>query len=253
MTITPGVNGDAATIRDKLGTGFQWYYEDLDLLLKVRDAKLPANVIFDVGASNTIWSVMAHAVFPAARIEMFEPLAEVSERYLHGKLTHPSVVSFLREADHRTHPVALGSRNGICHFHRMKDESASTSIISGYAIGSSDVIPVPMHRLDDFVDKNGLQMPDIIKLDTQGSEGDILKGARRSLTHVQAVFIESWLTKIYGPHTPLLLEVAHFLADFGLFLVDFGGEYRGDNGILHTKDALFLRPTPGVNASSKRE
>jgi FkbM family methyltransferase len=235
-------DSERLAIRKRLGPGFDHYHEDLDLLLKVKSNGLNAKVIFDIGASNTIWSVVAHTVFPSAQIEMFEPLAEVSDRYLHGKLTHPSVVNFLRTAKQRIHAVALGSRNGICSFHRMKDESASTSIATGNFATHSQVIPVPMHRLDDFVEKHKMPFPDIIKLDTQGSEGDILEGARLSLGHARAVFIESWFTKMYGQHTPLFLEMAHFLSQFGMQLADLGGEYRDNEGILHTKDALFFRP-----------
>jgi len=249
--MTERVN-NAEKIRAQLGAGFSPYYHDLDLLLKLRHAGLQGSVIYDIGASNTIWSVMAQAVFPAARLEMFEPLADISDRYLNGKLTHPTVRAFLNTADYQIHPVALGSKNGTCRFHRMEDEAASTSLWGKKTARNAEVIPVPIHRLDDLIRKKNLRPPEIMKLDTQGSELDILLGARKALASVRAVLIECWLTKGYGNHTPLFFQMASFLAREGFVLADLGAEYRSPQHVLHTRDALFLKPGSSTSSGMKR-
>lgn len=224
-----------------LGPAFSHYLEDLDALEKLKRAGFDAPTIYDIGASNTIWSVMAHAVFPTSHLEMFEPLAELSERYAKGKLTHPKVVAFLAEADQRTHPIVLGSKNGKCRFHRLADESASTSIGGTSATSDSVVYDLPVHRLDDYVHSQGLRPPDIIKLDTQGSEMDILTGATQALNSARAVHVECWLTKAYGEHTPLLPDMTEFLNRHGFFPADLCGEHRNKQNVLHTKDVLFVK------------
>lgn len=228
-----------------LGPGFQHYHEDLETLEKLRRAGFQRPVIYDIGASNTVWSVVAHKIFPDCRIEMFEPLAELSDRYAKGKLTHPKVVAFLENADQATHPIVLGSSNGTCRFCRMSDESASTSLNGGFPTGSAEFVDLPMHRLDDYAFLRGLQPADIIKLDTQGSEIDILRGAAAVLASAKAVFVESWLTKGYGPQTPLLLEMTEFLSRYGFLLADLSGEHRTPGNILNAKDALYLKYLPG--------
>lgn len=228
-----------------LGPGFQHYHEDLETLEKLRRAGFQRPVIYDIGASNTVWSVVAYEIFPDCRIEMFEPLAELSDRYAKGKLSHPKVVAFLENADQATHPIVLGSRNGTCRFCRMPDESASTSLNCGFPTGSAEFVDLPMHRLDDYAVLRGLQPADIIKLDTQGSEIDIMRGAAGVLASAKAVFVESWLTKGYGPQTPLLLEMTEFLSRYGFLLADLSGEHRTPENILYAKDALYLKYLPG--------
>lgn len=232
-------------LESSLGPGFEHYYEDLRMLERLRQAGFQRPVIYDIGASNTVWSVLAHAIFPDACIEMFEPLAEVSDRYAKGKLTHPKVVAFLQTAEQTTHPIALGRRNGTCRFCRMSDESASTSLDGGFASGGAEFISLPMRRLDDYAKEQGLPPPDIIKLDTQGSEIDILHGAGQALSSARAVFVESWTAKGYGKSTPLLLEMAEFLSHSGFFPADFCGEHRTPAGVLNAQDVLFLKgPAP---------
>lgn len=238
-------SSNSTVIRGQLGPGFEHYYGDLDLLIKLRANGFKGAVIYDIGASNTVWSVMAHAVFPTSRIEMFEPLAEISERYREGKHTHPTVENFLNTADYKIHAIALGSKSGRRPFYRFEDESASSSIIKAKN-PTIDCVSVPMHRLDDYVQVHALRPPELIKLDTQGSEMDIFLGAKKMLVAAKAILIESWLTKDYGDHTPLLLEVIDFLTDFGYFLTDFGAEYRDDRRQMHTRDALFLKSSPEI-------
>lgn len=231
---------NAAEIRKQLGPGFEHYYKDLDLLVKLQANGYKCSVIYDIGASNTVWSVLAQSVFPTTRIEMFEPLAEISERYRDGKHTHPTVELFLKTANYSIHPIALGSKNGKQPFYRFENESGSSSIVT-LENHASDCVLIPMYRLDEYVKKYKLPLPELIKIDTQGSEMDIFLSAQTTLATTKAILIETWLTKDYGYHTPLLLDMIDFLAGFGFCLTDFGAEYRDESRQLHTRDALFIK------------
>ena len=62
-------------IANKLLAAIQHYGDDLDLLLHLRWLGFRPNVVYDIGASNGIWSSVAGLVFPEARFELFEPLS----------------------------------------------------------------------------------------------------------------------------------------------------------------------------------
>jgi FkbM family methyltransferase len=228
-------------IRSALGVAWQYYANDLDQLLHLRWLGFDPESIFDIGSSNTVWSVCANMVFPCAQLQLFEPLAELSQAYLVGKREHPAVCRFLEHASYRLHPVALGSCNATCRFRWFENNDAgSTSLDINGEIPGTKLVDVPMRRLDDLVQDQELPWPDLIKLDTQGSEMDILVGGRECLGKAKVVFIESWLTKGYGEKTPLLLDIANFLSEEGFDLFALADEYRNAEGLLETKDLVFV-------------
>jgi hypothetical protein len=95
------------------------------------------------------------------------------------------------------------------------------------------------------VEEFRLPIPQVIKMDTQGCELNILQGAAKSLAKVEVLLLECWLTRAYGPSTPLLLEVADWLQGFDFHLWDLGNAWRDSAGVLVAQDCLFL------NARSK--
>lgn len=230
-------------ILNQLGAAWQHYEADLDILLHLRSLGLEPGTIFDIGASNTVWSVLAHAIFPNARFELFEPLAEISDAYLHGKFTHPAVRNFLENADFKIHAIAIGDENGECNFQHFEGDAGSTSIEMGYTSDNSKKIRIPMSRLDDYTKINDINQPDLIKMDTQGAELDILKGGANSVRNAKIIFAECWLSKGYGNNTPLFLQLANALANLSFDLFDIGDEYRSQEGIAQTKDAVFINRT----------
>jgi FkbM family methyltransferase len=88
---------------------------------------------------------------------------------------------------------------------------------------------------------------DFLKIDTQGSELDILKGADSALIDVLAIKVEVEFLPLYRDQ-PLFGDVSHHLFSRGFELWDFTTIYRyGRNkldrlGQVVFADALFFRP-----------
>ena len=68
--------------------------------------------------------------------------------------------------------------------------------------------------LDTLVAQHGFPMPDMIKMDTQGSELDILRGATNVLKTVYDIIIEAQHVE-YNKGAPGINEVRQFLGDRG--------------------------------------
>lgn len=103
--------------------------------------------------------------------------------------------------------------------------------------------------------------PDFLKLDTQGSELDILQGAHRTLQHCLGVEAEVEFREIYESQ-PLFGDLAKYLQSNGFEFIDFVafGKWersRPDGlrtflGELIHADALFLRsPESAVNLAKR--
>ena len=102
--------------------------------------------------------------------------------------------------------MAVGLKQGTCMLYIRNNEPATASIdpyIEAQIIAENNyyVLEVPMCSLDTYVSSNGDEaVPDFIKIDTEGAEFDILKGAIRLLRmYHPELFIEihgaTWVLK----------------------------------------------------------
>jgi FkbM family methyltransferase len=195
---------------------------------------------FDIGASNGVWSTQVSADFPEATFDLFEPLVDHVPAYrekLEPRLAgHPGF---------RLHKLALGAECKKSSFYLYSTPVSSTGLRLQYVPQDAKCLEVDVLTIDYVVQEFRLPVPQLIKVDTQGCELNILKGARRTLPQVEVLLLECWLTRGYGKTTPLLDEVAEWLRGFNFYLWDLGNGWRDPSGSLVAQDCLFL------NARSK--
>ena len=196
--------------------------------------------IYDIGANVGTWSLLAKAIFPHSRIEAFEPLHRHHQEFA-NRLRSQAGVSI--------HQTALGSENKSMAL-RITDFSDASSLLplasesrKEFGLKEVDSVEVPVRRLDDFRRENSLPFPDLVKLDVQGWELEVLKGAPESLAHAKAIIAEVSFREYYERQC-LFHELVHLLADAGLFLAMLG-EYTQKGVPLRQADVLFLRGLPG--------
>jgi FkbM family methyltransferase len=79
---------------------------------------------------------------------------------------------------------------------------------------------VELTTLDRWAAENGVEGVDLIKLDTQGSELDILRGAPRTLSSVRAIECEVQFNELYDG-VPLFADVDRYLRTHGFVLWQF--------------------------------
>jgi hypothetical protein len=100
---------------------------------------------------------------------------------------------------------------------------------------------VDQFTLDGYVSNKGVGLPNLIKIDTQGTERLIFGQASCCLRHADVVFAETWLTRSYGPDTPLLTELMDQLASNDLVLAEIGHRFYDERHALYSCDAFFLK------------
>ena len=198
---------------------------------------------FDAGASNGRWSSRVSEDFPEAEFDLFEPLAEIAPAYREGLEEtlsgHPKF---------RLHKVALGAEcKRASMFLYPQNLVGSTALELGFKPQAAEVVEVDMLTIDYAIQEFRLPVPQVIKIDTQGCELAILRGASRTLPQVEALLLECWLTRGYGKPTPLWLEVAEFLRGVDFHLWDVGNGWRDEEGTLVTQDCFFLNARSRVS------
>jgi len=206
---------------------------DQDFLRRLLKAGIDMPSIYDIGASNGVWSWMMSDVVPHATFELFEP--HPSEQYA------DTLAQVLKaRPGFRMHRVALGNQDTTLRLNVHTDHTGATLIDSDWE-GVVAKKPVPVRRLDSLVAEIGLAPPDVIKMDVQGFELKILQGAEVTCRRAKALLLETWLYRVYGPETPLLGELVEWLQPRGFILVDMGDAWISPEMKLSAIDAYFLR------------
>jgi FkbM family methyltransferase len=194
------------------------------------------HVIYDIGANTGTWTLLAKSVHPCAHVFAFEPLGWHCREYLQASARLQNVT---------LHQVALGSVTGRLDMY-VPNQSDSASLLQ-MASACEDVfnlkfdkcVAVTVERLDDYVQKHNLPMPDLIKLDVQGYECEVLRGGTRILEHAKAIITEVSFKEFYRGQCRFD-QLVSFLAEAGLFTYAFG--LRTPMGKpLQQCDMLFLR------------
>jgi FkbM family methyltransferase len=173
---------------------------------------MKVGTLLDVGANRGQFSVLARGHFPGAQIHAFEPL-ESEGRILQSVVGNPR----------QYHPIALGASAGQATFYvtSRRDSSsllrpgAEQEAASGVTLSSS--VTVRVARLADVLDVASLPKPILMKLDVQGGELDVLRGAGDALAMIDAIYVEVSFIELYE-HQPLASEITVFLDKHGFRL-----------------------------------
>ena len=135
----------------------------------------------DVGANTGLAALMAAAARPDITVFAFEPLAPVFDALLHNIGLNPALAP--RVVPDR---VALSDANGETVFHETINPHGLFSTSSGLnAAFSAQLGETRQHRvatqtLDAWVEQHGVRHISFIKVDVEGHEAAVLKGAART-------------------------------------------------------------------------
>jgi FkbM family methyltransferase len=197
-------------------------------------------VAIDVGASCGEWTLSLRQLYPRTRVLMVEPQSALKARL--EALAHVHVgVEFA--------PVLLGSApaKGVTFY---QDETGS-SVLRDPGNGGAQPVSMEMTALDAVTRGTHFEHPDFLKLDVQGYELEVLKGAGRTLASVEAVMMEVNLIAVYQG-APLVDEVIAYMAARGFRVYDVCTFFRRplDNA-LWQMDMIFVRATSTLMASTR--
>lgn len=152
--------------------------------------------IIDVGANSGQFSKVVGYFYPKATIDAFEPLPN-----LYSKIQK----TFENKKNIRTYNVALGNENGTVMFNKNNYGHISSILeISNtnkhYPKQKNDLkqIVVEIKTLDSLdLIKNKTRGTALLKLDVQGYELEVLKGATETINNIDYIVIEANLEELY--------------------------------------------------------
>jgi FkbM family methyltransferase len=200
---------------------------------------LRVKTFVDAGSHVGPFAFSMRDLYPDTPIYSFEPLPDCFKRLQQNLAPYGHFKAF---------NVALGDRQGDTTFYQSSF-SESSSLLEMSSLhkeafpftADNKPVAVKLARLDDFLPEMQLQRPVFLKLDVQGYELQVLKGAQELLKSVDFLMAEVSFKELYKGQ-------ARF-DDIYQFLKEAGFEYAGsldpllsplDGTILQT-DAVFTR------------
>lgn len=137
-----------------------------------------APVCLDIGANQGLYTSLVLQFAPTARLHCFEPHPRTFEalRARHGSradvvLNHAGCGESIGELSLFDYANADGSSHASMH----------REVIERLHRASAVEHRVPVTTVDDYVQRHGLQHIDLLKIDTEGHEFAVLRGASRTI------------------------------------------------------------------------
>lgn len=194
-------------------------------------------LVIDVGANRGQFSLLARHRWPTAEILAFEPHPTAADK-LRRVMAHDRLTTI--------HQVALWDSESTVTL-RLSNEDDSSSLLpigdtyihtwpNTFEVGRADVAAC---RLDSF-SRPELPRPALLKIDVQGAELAVLRGAVSTLPQIDIVFIECSFAELYDGQA-LAGTIVSLLESHGLMLRGtYSAAYRSD-GVCLQADLLFTR------------
>ena len=151
-----------------------------------------STTVLDVGAHIGLYALLASVDRPDTTTVAFEPV-ERNLRYLRGNVARNATRGLTVE------PAAVGDRDGtiVLYIPQTTRLPATASVLEN---AGDEIVPteVPIISIDEYVRSSGLESVDLIKIDVEGAESAVLRGA----------------AQVIRDHRPAIIcEILHGVAD----------------------------------------
>ncbi len=181
-------------------------------LQRCKKRNINISTVIDVGASNGSWSRMCADVYPNAFYLLIEAQQIRFKSLEYFKSQYPNSNFYI---------AAAADKNGKLYFDASEIEGglASHSKIDNI----DNLIEVEAFTIDYLINKDSIEGPYLIKLDTHGFEIPILEGAKNTLKNANLVIIESYNQKLTNESLKFY-ELCSYMSNLGfepIELVDF--------------------------------
>ncbi len=156
--------------------------------------------IVDIGAYQGKWTEMVKTIFPTSRVLMIEAQSD-KEIYLKKVKKQ-----FGKSVDYCLNLLASKSNEQVV-FNEMESGS---SVLEEQSSIPRKKITCQTQTLDSITSKFDFNNTDLLKLDVQGYELEVLKGATKTLNSVNVILMEVALLRI-NKGAPVINEVLSFM------------------------------------------
>jgi len=196
-------------------------------LRKLRANGLEIKTVYDVGACVGNWTrAMKQTVLMDADFFLFEGNPAYKEILAqHNSFVHMGVLS---NPGRETVDFYNGCDTGDSYYKETTDHYDNRTPIK-----------LPCRTLDSVVEEHNLPLPQFLKIDTQGSELDIMAGANKVMRNVDIVYLECPIIE-FNYKAPNIFEYLTFMRSYDLIPIDVFEIHRAEEVLLQI-DIMFIK------------
>lgn len=182
-----------------------------------KEFKFEPKVCYDIGAAVLHWTRHAERIWSGTQVILFDAFEPVEMFYK----THKYNIGLLSDKDNvdmkfYQNDLLFGGNS----YYKEYDNNIFPE--SNYIIKKSKT-------LDTIVKEKGFPLPDLIKIDVQGAELDVLKGATNTLLNCKYLIVELQDMN-YNQGAPLAPITIKYLEDNGWILIASKFSDNGPDG-----------------------
>ncbi len=189
------------------------------------------SVAVDIGASGGEWTRAFKGIFPSAKVLMVEAQEKMALRLQEVCKDYSGEVFY--------EVALLGATDDAQVV--FAEAGFGSSIFEENSTYARHHVQKSLTRLDSLLSRHlDFQKIDFLKLDVQGYELEVLKGAAEVAQSAEFVLMEASLIPI-NKGCPLFSGVLEFMEKINFRLLDFCSQYRRKDGALWQTDLLFIK------------
>lgn len=210
-------------------------------LIHLRNRGLSCLSVLDIGANRGQWSREVKPIFPNAKFYLIEPQIEMKESLEKFCLDYPNSTYFL---------VGAGSVPGeaILTVWPGERKEASTFTIPEspdlFYQGKNSLAEqrrLSIVTIDSLIEQEKITLPEFVKLDVEGFELEVLKGASKLFGYVEVFIMEVMLLPSEAL-PPMFHEVIAFMAERNYVVYNFPGfGHRDSDQALALMNVAFVK------------
>lgn len=190
--------------------------------------------VVDVGAAYGSFTNQCVSVFPKARFLLLEPLVEYQPSLKKLTETTPAAQCIVAAASANPGEVVLNVHPDLVGSSLFREVEKGTNV---------NGVPrtVRAITIDGLLNETGAKGPFLLKVDVQGAELEVLRGAERMLADTEYIVLEVSLFRFFQDG-PDFHDVVQYMKRHGFVVYDISGlQYRPLDNALSQIDIAFVK------------
>lgn len=198
-------------------------------------------VVLDVGAFVGETALKYNTLFPGSSIYAFEPFPDSYAQLAKNTAAHRNIITVNkgvadREGSSKFNSNSFAPTNSLLSTHKSSGEVWGSGLLE-----TATTIDIELTTIDSFVAANKISRIDVLKMDVQGAEYLVLRGAENSLQQgvIKMIYTEIITMPTYEGQLDFD-EILRLMKSYGFILFNLYNWSITKEGQLRQVDAIFV-------------